>query len=121
MIDVAADIQRVVFNGDFDEQVTITREDGSVVMTFTGLDGQSYPLTGVFTWQDSGKDVNNVTISDMRKLTLSIPAVSLLVPCQTTDITIAKSDILTIRGTEYGVLSATDNLHGLIVIELGEQ
>ena len=121
MIDVAADIQRAVFNGDFDEQITITREDGSVIKTFSGSDGLTYPLTGVFSWQDSGKDVNNVTLSDMRKLTLSIPSVSLRAPCQTADVDIAKSDILTIRGTEYGVLSATDNLHGLIVVELGEQ
>jgi hypothetical protein len=115
MIDVQGDIARIVFGGDFDEPVTLTQAPGE-----SATEPSEYTFTGIFTYQVEDPDVENVTIADAKKLTLTIATASLLPPAQPVAVIIHEGDTLTIRTVAYGVLSVNDNLHGLITVMLGE-
>ena len=107
MINTQQDIQRIIFSGDFDQPVTITKADSTV-----------YNTTGILSYQVANTEVENIAISDARKLTLTLSTQSL------TDIgcTIEESDTFTIGGKLYGLVNPTpfDNKCGVLTVQLGE-
>ena len=101
------DIQRIVFNGDFDQPVIITKADTT-----------TYNTTGILSYQVANTEVENITISDARKLTLTLSTKALSdIGC-----TIEETDTFTIDGKSYGLVNPTpyDNKCGVLTLQLGE-
>jgi hypothetical protein len=107
MIDIQQDIKRIIFSGDFSELVTVKKSDNSI-----------FTIYGIFGYQAENPQVENVAISDAKKLTLTVSRNSLA----DLGLTIETTDILTIRSRDYSpIVKPVDNLNGLVTVELGER
>ena len=104
MIDFQRDINNIVFR-DFAEPVTLTKADGT-----------TYPLNGIFGFQSENPQIQNITITDAAKLTLTLSTSSLAA----LNVTIENTDKLTIRNKVYMALTVKDNLNGITTVMLGE-
>lgn len=106
MIDFNKDIQRIIFSGDVDQPVVITKLDGTVIST-----------TGIFRYQVANAQLDNVSISDARKLTLTLSTKAL----SDLNCIIEDTDTFTVDGKTYGQVTAPfDSQHGLITLQLGD-
>jgi len=104
MINIAQEFDAVLFCGDLDEPYILTKSAGQVI---TGL-------TGIFSWQSTNSDVQNVSISNTKKLTLLVSVGQL----SAKNVTIDKTDTITLRNVQYSMLSApSDNLDGTLTLQ----
>ena len=107
MINIQQDIKCIVFNGDYDQPVIITKADTTTFST-----------TGILQYQVVNTEVENVTISDARKLTLTLSTKALSdIGC-----TVEETDTFTINGKSYGLVNPTpfDNKCGVLTLQLGD-
>lgn len=109
MIDFARDVRYALFNGDIDEPVIVSN-----------VSVDDVTIRGIFGYQTENPQIENVIISDAKKLTLALSTSEIVEK----EVLITRSTVFTFpqraNDTYMPIVDPIDNFRGLVTVIIGK-